>query len=238
MNLTTLRSSEVGDWPEGEEDWEEVALSFLESSQCDTPVRNGGATRAERASTRADDIVSKGVSLLSLANSTSTPAQHPSMVEELVVNDEDKVEIKTDGATGTDRAKGAVDDKNKQGVSLNQMNLDKSTTTPAQHPSMVEGLVVGEDNTEGVGCVYDDKGVCSRHGQATKEWRGGRKWGRRKNGMFGWNYTRKNYWVCEKVRKTTDPVEEPEPTFIYMGGSKDTMNLSRGYTTRRRFGDF
>ena len=56
--------------------------------------------------------------------------------------------------------------------------------------------------------------------------------------MFGWNYTRKNYWVCEKVRKTTDPVEEPEPTFIYMGGSKDTMNLSRGYTTRRRFGDF
>ena len=67
-----------------------------------------------------------------------------------MVNDEDKVEIKNDGATGTDRAKGAVDDKNKQGVSLILMNLDDSTTTPAQHPSMVEGLVVGEENTEEV----------------------------------------------------------------------------------------
>ena len=91
-------------------------------------------------------------------------------------------------------------------------------------------------------CVYTD-GVCAAHGPATKKWRGGRVWGQKKNGLFGWKYGRKTYWMCEKRRGDIPRVEEAieEPTFILMSSSKDRLTPSIASTTggkSKRLGDF
>ena len=59
--------------------------------------------------------------------------------------------------------------------------------------------------------------------------------GVKKNGLFGWKYTRKTYWICEKRSggpvDVPEPVGRPEPTFIYMGVSRGVKNLSSRSTT-------
>ena len=70
--------------------------------------------------------------------------------------------------------------------------------------------------------------MCSIHGPATKNWKGSRKWGAKKNSLVWWKYDRKTYWVCEQ--RKGGPVGGPEPTFIYMGGNTEAKNLS-GYKT-------
>ena len=90
-------------------------------------------------------------------------------------------------------------------------------------------------------CVYTD-GVCAAHGPATKKWRGGRVWGQKKNGLFGWKYDRKTYWIFERKRGDLPGVEteKDEPTFILMRTSKDRLNPSNSKSTggkSKRLGD-
>ena len=121
-------------------------------------------------------------------------------------------------------------------VSSTTLANNVSTTAPlTQHPSMVEGA----ENRQ---CTYVE-GVCTLHGPATKKWRGGRRWGEKKNGLFGWVYARKTYWVCE--HKRGGPVGGPKPSFIYMDTSKEAENLSyqnttggKGNDVMKRFRDF
>ena len=122
---------------------------------------------------------------------------------------------------------------------------DYTTQSQSHHPSMVKRAEIEGMGDEEVLCVFTD-GVCATHGPATKKWRGGKVWGKKKNGLYGWRYDRKDYWVCEKVRDDKPGGErEPEPTFVFMGASKDRQNPSSKTTTggsissvRGRFSDF
>ena len=109
-----------------------------------------------------------------------------------------------------------------------------------------------DDKTDRV-CKYVE-GVCDIHGPATEKWRGGREWGKKKNGLYGWKYARKTYFVCEKRKKNTlsvsydngamgDDIPAPEPTFIYLSDSKDRLSVSQTFSggsmgiARERFRD-
>ena len=90
--------------------------------------------------------------------------------------------------------------------------------------------------------IYVD-GVCDIHGPATEKWRGGNVWGKKKNGLYGWKYGRNSYFVCERKTTVRDGAAGDntlEPTFIYMGSSKNKLRLSKtfpggksGYTMKR-----
>ena len=59
-------------------------------------------------------------------------------------------------------------------------------------------------------CSYVE-GVCDIHGPATKKWRVGRVWGKKSNGLYGWKYVRKNYYVCEKrTTKQGDRIDDDQ----------------------------
>ena len=116
-----------------------------------------------------------------------------------------------------------------------------TTHTHTNHPTMVKRGVRDSMDDGDVLCAYTD-GVCATHGPATKKWRGGRVWGKKKNGLFGWKYDRKTYWICEKKRGDLPGVgtEKEEPTFILMGTSKSRLTPSNVNTTggnSKRFSD-
>ena len=92
------------------------------------------------------------------------------------------------------------------------------TTTTHHPPSPAVNL---KDDTGPVGeylgeCVYDN-GVCRTHGEAEKLWRPSKVWAKKKNGVFGWKYSKETYFSCRKF--TRKPVETDRPTFVSMGGS-------------------
>ena len=147
------------------------------------------------------------------------------------------VSVVVDGQTNTD----VVGDSGVVGDRVSFKTLLNTTHTHTQHPTMVKRGVVDSMEDGDVLCVYTD-GVCATHGPATKKWRGGRVWGQKKNGLFGWKYDRKTYWKCEKKRVDIPEVENStdDPTFILMGVSKDRLTQSRARTTGgkgKRLGD-
>ena len=102
-----------------------------------------------------------------------------------------------------------------QGVRLHP----PTTTTTTHHPP--SPAVNLKDDTGPVGeylgeCVYDN-GVCRTHGEAEKLWRPSKVWAKKKNGVFGWKYSKETYFSCRKF--TRKPVETDRPTFVSMGGS-------------------
>ena len=68
---------------------------------------------------------------------------------------------------------------------------DYTTQSQSHHPSMVKRAEIEGMGDEEVLCVFTD-GVCATHGPATKKWRGGKVWGKKKNGLYGWRYDRKD----------------------------------------------
>ena len=148
------------------------------------------------------------------------------------------VSVDVDGQTNPD----VNMDNSVEGGRVSVKTVTNSSHTHTHHPTMVKRGVVDDMEDGDVLCVYTD-GVCAVHGPATKKWRGGRVWGQKKNGLFGWKYGRKTYWMCEKRRGDIPRVEEAieEPTFILMSSSKDRLTPSIASTTggkSKRLGDF
>ena len=141
---------------------------------------------------------------------------------------------------------GVGDQECNEGVSGNL--LCENTIQHIPHPTMVSGC---KEVDNGGGCSYVE-GVCRLHGPATKKWRGGKVWGKKKNGLYGWVYGRKDYYVCEGRTKRqsdrgdgdkTDKTDKTVPTFIYMGVSRNIDVTSKTYSggkadvTRERLSD-
>ena len=263
---------EMMNWPGTEiedDEWTEEALSFMERSGCDTPSRykapldlslgmsaciEGTTTPQLKWRGPLGTTILDGSAVLELSREDPEPQDTTDEQEEPQVKQDSTeveaiiTEVKELSITAVDERGEVEKTLNVRGQHLHSVNSgvsqlnedDNDSTAPlTQHPSMVEG-------TESSGCTYVE-GVCSIHGPATKKWRGGKKWGAKKNGLFGWVYDRKTYWVCEKRRGglVGGPEGETKPTFIYMGGSKDAQNLSgyttkggKGTTTEGRFRDF
>ena len=178
---------------------------------------------------------------------TDTGHQIPRVVDDITTGVDmmiltDTVCVDTDNVRGTQLdlpVDGTVDPGD---VGVSRELLPLTTQQQTLHPPMVSGSRDGDHDRPNVACSYTD-GVCSIHGPATKKWRGGKVWGKKSNGLYGWKFGRKTYFVCEKkpsVRGVVTDDEDNEPTFILMRGSKDRLSLGKtlpggkgGYTVKR-----
>ena len=259
----TTTPLEAGTMWEDDDEWTSEALSFLERSETNTPIRGRLPSSLDVQYSTTTQLKWRGQRDSSEEERCAEPQL--SGDEQVVLDtdhdvlDDDRArgeagddeQIRVDSLT-TDvealristRTEPAVLRSNGRGPQadlsgtrdinpgvrqevIDDLDSNIPTTPLPQHPSMVEG-------SEDKGCSYTE-GVCAVHGPATKKWRGGKTWGVKKNGLYGWKYTRRTYWICEKRPggpvETTGPVGGPEPTFIYMGVSTGAKNLSNRTST-------
>ena len=114
------------------------------------------------------------------------------------------------GMAGGEELGGTESRAGTQGVRLHPPT-NITTTHPPPSPAVTQ-----KDDT-GLGeCAYID-GVCRIHGKAEKLWKPSKIWAKKKNGVFGWKYTKLTYFSCRKIART--PMETVQPTFVSMGGS-------------------
>ena len=255
-----VRTHEGGPVWEEDGEWTTEALSYLERSECNTPTRGDWLTtsdvghkwRGQRDSSDEErcvepqlskdeqDTLSDVQGVLSDDGARGVTVEEEQMGVDSLTTDVGGLSISTSAeqAALVSNVRGPHVDMTETGDDQSRVEQEVtddiganiSSTPLSQHPSMVEG---GEDE----GCTYTD-GVCALHGPATKKWRGGKTWGKKKNGLFGWKYAREIYWKCERRPSgpvdVTEPVGGPEPTFIYLGVSRGAKNLSNRTTTGGR----